>query len=446
MPDLQSRWDVFISHASEDKEGVARPLARMLQQSGLRVWLDEGELQLGDSLRGSIDEALLASRFGVVILSPRFFSKEWTQRELDGLLALESERGKMLLPVMHELTSADVTRYAPSIATRLATSTQRGLSVVAEEILKAVGREHVAKSSLPPGLPLQEPARLVGQQIGAYTLASFVGAGGSGAVFKAAHPKRGAVAVKLFYPLRAELAHLGGLFDRGFFALRALKHPHIVAVIEHGRARIEGAQVPFLVMEFVDGKVLTEWDRGHDRKRGFAARMKVAIDLADALASAHETSYVDEMGFQTRGVFHGDIKPDNVLVTGADDCRLLDFLQIDVQRLIDPRIMGPHVLELDDTGAMGTPGFMAPEQERYGIVTEHTDVFSLGVTLCHLFAPAGACGSNAVLETLQDKALPRALRELLTQMVSDEPSRRAISMREVKARLQKSTRRRFWCR
>jgi TIR domain len=66
---------VFISHAHEDKDGVARPLAQRLTQLGVRVWLDENELELGDSLWETIDHGLVNSRFGIVILSPAFFSK-----------------------------------------------------------------------------------------------------------------------------------------------------------------------------------------------------------------------------------------------------------------------------------------------------------------------------------------------------------------------------------
>ena len=68
-------YDVFISHASEDKADVALPLAKHLQKFGFKVWLDDFELTLGDSLRRSIDCGLSQSKYGVVILSPAFFSK-----------------------------------------------------------------------------------------------------------------------------------------------------------------------------------------------------------------------------------------------------------------------------------------------------------------------------------------------------------------------------------
>ena len=76
-------WDVFISHASEDKQAVVLPLAEALRKRGVSVWIDAAELQLGDSLSEKIDDGLAGSRFGVVILSPSFFGKQWPKRELD---------------------------------------------------------------------------------------------------------------------------------------------------------------------------------------------------------------------------------------------------------------------------------------------------------------------------------------------------------------------------
>jgi hypothetical protein len=69
-----SEWDVFISHASEDKNSVVHPLAEELMLRGLRVWYDKFTLKLGDSLREKIDYGLRYSRFGVVVLSPHFLN------------------------------------------------------------------------------------------------------------------------------------------------------------------------------------------------------------------------------------------------------------------------------------------------------------------------------------------------------------------------------------
>lgn len=136
--DTGLKYDVFISHASEDKDAVAGPLAKALQEQGLRVWLDQFELKIGDSLQRSINEGLAESRFGVVILSPSFLAKEWPKKELDALTARETGRNKpVILPVWHNITADDVARFSPILADRLAVSTAQGISSVARSITEA---------------------------------------------------------------------------------------------------------------------------------------------------------------------------------------------------------------------------------------------------------------------------------------------------------------------
>ena len=82
MTDHEPAWDVFISHASEDKDSFVRPLAMELSRLGLRVWFDEFSLDIGDSISASIDKGLAESKFGLVVISPSFISKPWPRREL----------------------------------------------------------------------------------------------------------------------------------------------------------------------------------------------------------------------------------------------------------------------------------------------------------------------------------------------------------------------------
>jgi hypothetical protein len=131
-------WDAFISHAFEDKNNVARPLANHLAGFGLKVWLDESELHLGDSLREKIDTGLAQSRFGIVILSPSFFTKVWTKAELDGLVARENEGVKVILPTWHNLDDKEVRKYSPTLAGRVAAKTSDGLKTVAAKIIKSI--------------------------------------------------------------------------------------------------------------------------------------------------------------------------------------------------------------------------------------------------------------------------------------------------------------------
>jgi hypothetical protein len=132
------KWDAFISHASEDKDSVARPLANHLAGFGLKIWLDESELHLGDSLREKIDAGLAQSRFGIVVLSADFFSKAWTKSELDGLVAKEIAGVKVVLPIWHNLDRDEVRKQSPILAGRLAASTSEGLATVATKIIRAI--------------------------------------------------------------------------------------------------------------------------------------------------------------------------------------------------------------------------------------------------------------------------------------------------------------------
>jgi hypothetical protein len=143
---MAQSWDVFISHAIEDKDDVARPLYDELKRRGLRVWFDEAELTLGDSLRQKIDEGLAKARFGAVILSHRFFQKAWPQRELDGLVATE-DRQKRILPVWHKMKKEEVESYSPMLAGRLATSTSKGIRAVAGEIVRAIRKSTNVQSA-----------------------------------------------------------------------------------------------------------------------------------------------------------------------------------------------------------------------------------------------------------------------------------------------------------
>lgn len=116
--------DVFISHASEDKESFVRKLAEGLRASGINVWYDEFELKVGDSLRRSIDRGLTGSRFGIVVLSTAFFAKNWTQYELDGLVTKEhSGSGKVILPIWHKVSKDEVASYSPTLADKVALNT-----------------------------------------------------------------------------------------------------------------------------------------------------------------------------------------------------------------------------------------------------------------------------------------------------------------------------------
>lgn len=118
-------YDVFVSHAWEDKAEFVDEFVDELRKLGIKVWYDTSEIKWGDSMRARIDDGLKKSKFGIAVLSPDYIKsgKYWTKAELDGLFQLDSINGKTLLPVWHNLTKKDVMEYSPIIGSKLAMTT-----------------------------------------------------------------------------------------------------------------------------------------------------------------------------------------------------------------------------------------------------------------------------------------------------------------------------------
>ncbi|WP_261627270.1 toll/interleukin-1 receptor domain-containing protein, partial [Pseudoalteromonas holothuriae] len=131
---------IFISHASEDKAEFVRPLVSEISKL-YDVWYDEFNLNLGDSLLQSIQKGLIESDYGLVVLSPNFFKKHWTQAELDGLFSLEIATGKKIIPIWHQLTFEDVAKESPILAGRLAANSSAGISTIARQIESVVSSD-----------------------------------------------------------------------------------------------------------------------------------------------------------------------------------------------------------------------------------------------------------------------------------------------------------------
>ncbi len=162
-------YDVFISHAAEDKEHFVRPLAKALVAKGLRVWYDEFELRVGDSLREKIDLGLVSSRFGVVVISPSFFRKRWTQYELNGLTERQMSGEKVILPVWHRVTKDEVLEQAPPLANLIAlVSPPLTIEEIASEIAESTAE---AGSPSVPAEPDAAPTRVVRREFGVFYVA-----------------------------------------------------------------------------------------------------------------------------------------------------------------------------------------------------------------------------------------------------------------------------------
>jgi len=163
---MKKEWDVFISHASEDKSALVEPLANTLKKAGVKVWFDEFELKFGDSLSRSIDQGLVHSSFGIVILSKNFFAKQWTDYELRSLLSRVTSGEHIILPVWHNIGRETIMEYSPYLADIKALSTNIGIEKLALEIIKKVRpdilnsylRIHMCKQmKKKPGIEVEVP-------------------------------------------------------------------------------------------------------------------------------------------------------------------------------------------------------------------------------------------------------------------------------------------------
>lgn len=140
-PSPELEWDVFVTYAHADKE-VADELADELEALGITAWIDTTELTIGKGIRRSIDHGLAHSRFGVALMSHAFFSREWTQTELDGIVALQVAGRQQVLPIWHGLSHDEMLRYSPTLANTIAARTSEStIKEIAAEIARAVRGE-----------------------------------------------------------------------------------------------------------------------------------------------------------------------------------------------------------------------------------------------------------------------------------------------------------------
>jgi hypothetical protein len=141
----EQQYDIFISHAFEDKASFSDKLAEELKKNNLSIWYSGHELKLGDSIADSITKALNSSRYGIVVISPSYIEKHWAMSELNALLAQAASRSR-ILPVLHGLSIDEARHHLPLLADRYAVSSGKGMQVVVEKVVQAV-KETRATSS-----------------------------------------------------------------------------------------------------------------------------------------------------------------------------------------------------------------------------------------------------------------------------------------------------------
>ena len=262
-----------------------------------------------------------------------------------------------------------------------------------------------------------------GTQVGPYTVAGPLGAGGMGEVYRARDTRLGRdVALKLLpAPAVADADRLQR-FEQEARATAALNHPNILALYDIGRSD----HGPFLVTELLEGETLrAALERGAMPVR---KALDVAVQIARGLAAAHE-----------RGIVHRDLKPDNVFVTPGGHVKILDF---GLAKLTEGAPAGSAIGELATTApatspgiVLGTVGYMAPEQVLARPTDHRADIFALGTVLYELLAGKRAFARDTAPETmtailkeepapLAEGFVPAGLQRIVSRCLEKNPSAR----------------------
>jgi eukaryotic-like serine/threonine-protein kinase len=212
-----------------------------------------------------------------------------------------------------------------------------------------------------------EPLR--DRRIGPYRVVRELGRGGMGVVYLADRVDgefRREVAIKLLRNSPdAEELHRRFIAERQILA--SLNHPHIAQLLDGGTT---AGQLPYLVMEYVDGLPITTYCDRHGLD--VASRLRLFLDVCRAVNSAHQNL-----------VIHRDIKPGNILVTAAGQVKLLDF---GIAKLLNSAMGGMATPHTRTAFRVMTPEYASPEQIRGEPLTTGSDVYALGVVLYELLA------------------------------------------------------------
>ena len=162
--------------------------------------------------------------------------------------------------------------------------------------------------------------------------------------------------------------------------LSQLDHPNIVQLYDYGFHQNGRYEHAYMSMEYVFGSTLAELIPSQQTKAWIEQCLEYIAQLLSALFYVHNCRYRDVNGDVRQGIFHGDIKPHNILFDrDANVVKLSDFMIPDMQTYLGrDHVSFENIFEITET--FGTPEYMSPEQHD-GEVTQQTDVFSLGVTL-----------------------------------------------------------------
>jgi eukaryotic-like serine/threonine-protein kinase len=277
---------------------------------------------------------------------------------------------------------------------------------------------------------------MIGHRLLHYQIIEKLGEGGMGVVYKArdTHLDR-FVALKLLPPEKVADASRKAHFVREAKAASALNHPNIVTIYDIA----SDAATDFIAMEFVAGRTLEQ--RIGRKGMPLNEALKIAVQMADALARAHGA-----------GIVHRDLKPSNVMVDEHDLVKVLDFGLAKLTEMVEapedaPTLTLKPTMPRTEAGMIvGTPAYMSPEQAEGKPLDARSDIFSFGAVLYEMLAGRKAFHGDSRMSALAAVAtkeppplpddVPHDLEKVITRCLRKDPARRFQHMADVKVALQ----------
>lgn len=112
----ENNYAVFVSHSSEDKVAYVDKLVEEIKNLGIEVFYDTDVISWGDNLKEKIDEGLKTCQLAVIVISPSYFGREWTEYEIRALLERQDvERNKLILPILYNTSKEELVKHYPAL-------------------------------------------------------------------------------------------------------------------------------------------------------------------------------------------------------------------------------------------------------------------------------------------------------------------------------------------